>query len=71
MVSSLRDLLARFFGSEEVELHFITPTSTATPAPQAEAQPVTLPAEAPGSPNEVAERRSVQPLLLTPAPQAE
>jgi hypothetical protein len=71
MGSFLRDLIARFFGSEDVEMHFITPTSSTSPAPQTEAQPATLPAEAPSIPDEVAERRNAQPLTLRPSPQAE
>jgi hypothetical protein len=71
MGSFLRDLLARFFGSEDVELTFITPTSSTTPAPQVEAQTAALPAEAPSILDEVAERRGSQPLVLRPAPQAE
>jgi hypothetical protein len=71
MGSFLRDLLARFFGSEDVEMHFITPTSSTSPVPQTETQLATLPAEVSSLPDEVAERRGAQPLVLRPAPQAE
>jgi hypothetical protein len=71
MGSYLRDLIARFFGSEDVEMHFITPTSSTSPVPQTAAQPATLPAEVPSTLDEVAERRGSQPLMLRPAPQAE
>ena len=71
MGSFLRDLVARFFGSEDVEMHFITPTSPIAPATQAEVQPATLPTEAPGIPDEIAERRGTQSLVLRPSPQAE
>ncbi len=71
VVSTFRDVLSRFFGSDEVELTFITPTSTTAPVSPAEAQAAPIPAEAPGRQSEVAERRSPASLVLRPASQAE
>lgn len=71
MFSTVRDLLSRFFGSDEVELTFITPTPTNAPVSPAEAQAAALPAEAPRLHSEVAERRGAAPMVLRAASQAE
>jgi len=71
VISTFRDLLTRFFGSDEVELTYITPTPTTAPASPAEAQANHIPADVPSMQNEVAERRSPAPLVLRPASQAE
>jgi hypothetical protein len=71
MFSTVRDLLSRFFGSDEVELTFITPTPTTAPAPQVETQTATHPVEAAVVRDVAAERRGAAPLVLRPASQAE
>jgi hypothetical protein len=71
VVSTFRDVLSRFFGSDEVELTFITPTSTTAPVSPAEVQATQIPAEAPIVRDEVAARHGAAPLVLRPASQAE
>ncbi|MFN8511924.1 MAG: hypothetical protein U0841_04910 [Chloroflexia bacterium] len=71
MFSTVRDVLSRFFGSDEVELTFITPTPTNAPVSPAEAQAATIPAEAPRLQGEVAERRGATSMVLRPVSQAE
>jgi hypothetical protein len=71
MVTMFRDLIARIFGSDEVEMRFVTPSPPLAPPPPAETAPATLPVEASSSPGEAAERRGAGTLVLRPAPRAE
>ncbi len=71
MFSTVRDLLTRFFGSDEVEMTFITPTSPTTPVAKVEAQPATQPVEATLVRDAAAERRGAAPLVLSSASRTE
>jgi hypothetical protein len=71
MGSIFRDLIMRVFGSDQVDVQYSSASSPTTPVAPAAAPPAPLPAEAPGTPNEMTERRGTQSLALRPAPQAE